>query len=236
MKILLTYLCLWSWSLTVTAQDNSTFFEANEAYGVQDYTRAIALLEAMPVHSFARYFNLGCAYQKNGDRANAWIAFERAKQIKPYDKNLKHAFQRLALTKKQQNFVPFYQTSFVMSILIVALSIFFWLTIGLWLRQWAKKLIHKSVLYFSLTGCVASGSFLWAARRVFHKCITIPENATVHISPTAQSEIIKNLPSGTPLTVATQYGHFLHVNLKNGQNGWIDHKDVKYILDEVHPK
>ncbi|MDR1434807.1 MAG: hypothetical protein LBI77_00160 [Puniceicoccales bacterium] len=231
MKNLFIYFLLLFCTLPVNAQDNSSFFEANEAYGSQNYGKAIELLESPPPHSFARYFNLGCAYQKNNDRSNAWIAFEKAKQIKPYDRSLKYAFQTLSLTREQQKFVPFYQTVFVLNILAVIVCIFFWIAAILWIRQRTKKLVSKSAFYLSLIGCLGSGGALYASSRIFRKCVVIDEDAAVHISPTSQSEVVKNLPSGTPLKISTKHENFLHINLKNGQNGWIDCKNVKFILD-----
>jgi tetratricopeptide (TPR) repeat protein len=215
----------------LNAQDDRFFHEANEAYGSQDYGKAIELLETAPTHSFARYFNLGCAYQKNNDVSNAWIAFEKAKQLRPYDKNVRHAIQTLPLTREQKRFIPLYQTAFVMNILAVLLCSFFWLTILLWIRRRMKKSIAKGTLYLSFMGCLGSGAFLYASSHIFQKCIAIRGEVPLHISPTSQSEIIQHLPSGTPLTVATKHGNFLHVNLKNGQNGWIDCESIKYILD-----
>jgi tetratricopeptide (TPR) repeat protein len=231
MKNLFLSSLLFSTVLALNAQDNHSFFEANEAYGSQNYEKAIELLESAPVHSFARYFNLGCAYQKNGDTSNAWIAFEKAKQIEPFNRNLKAALQTLPLTREQKNFIPFYQTSFVMNILIVLLCSFFWLTVLLWIRQRRKKLTAKHSLYLSLVGCLICGGLLYMSTRIFQKCVLISGEGMVHIAPTSQSEIVGTLPTGTPLSVTAKYGNFLHINLKNGQNGWIDCKNVKYILD-----
>jgi uncharacterized protein YgiM (DUF1202 family) len=94
-----------------------------------------------------------------------------------------------------------------------------------------KKPITKSAFYFSFAGCFGSGGFLYASSFVFQKCIVAREETPLHISPILQSEIIKNLPSGTPLTIAAKHGDFLQVDLKSGQNGWIDYRNVQYILD-----
>jgi uncharacterized protein YgiM (DUF1202 family) len=231
MKNLSVYFLLFSLTWTLNAQENHSFYAANEAYGCQEYGKAIELLESTSVHSFARYFNLGCAYQKNNDMSNAWIAFEKAKQIKPYDKNIRHAFQTLPLSREQKRFIPFYQTSFAMDVLTLLLCCFFWLTVLLWIRRRMKKSISRGALYLSFAGCLGCGGLLYASSRIFQKCVVIHDGASLHISPTAQSDVLKNLPSGIPLVVATKQGNFLHVDLKNGQNGWIDCKNVKYILD-----
>jgi tetratricopeptide (TPR) repeat protein len=231
MKNLFTYFLLLFCTLPVNAQGNNSFFEANEAYGSQNYTRAIELLESTPPHSFARYFNLGCAYQRNNDASNAWIAFEKAKQIRPYDKSLRYAFQTLSLSREQQKFIPFYQTAFVLNILAVIMCIFFWIAAIVWIRQRTKKLVSKNALYLSLIGCLGTGGALYASSRIFQKCIVISEDAAVHISPTSQSEVVKNLPAGTPLKISTKHENFLHIKFKNGQNGWIDCKNVKSILN-----
>ncbi|MDR2812663.1 MAG: hypothetical protein LBB05_02670 [Puniceicoccales bacterium] len=231
MKSLYLYFLLFFHTLLVNAQDHRPFYDANEAYGNQDYGKAISLLEAEPIHSFARYFNLGCAYQKNNDVSNAWIAFEKAKQIKPYDKKIWHALQALPLTREQKKFIPFYQTSFVINILTLLVCFFFWLIVLLWIRRRMKKVTSRRAFYLCFAGCLGCGSLLYASSHIFQKGTIIHEEAPLHISPTSQSEVLKNLPSGTPLTIASKHENFLHVNLKNGPNGWIDCKNVKYILD-----
>ncbi|MDR1906862.1 MAG: SH3 domain-containing protein [Puniceicoccales bacterium] len=231
MKNLPIYCLLFFQTLSLNALDDRSFFEANEAYGSQDYAKAIELLESAPKHSFARYFNLGCAYQKNNDMGNAWIAFEKAKQIRPYDKNIRYALQTLPLTREQKKFVPPYQTSFAINLLAGLTCFFFWLMVLLWIRRRMKKSIAKGALFLSFAGCLGSGGLLYAASRIFQKCVVVYEGATIHISPTSQSEVVKTLPHGTPLTVAAKHGNFLHIALKKGQNGWIDCKNVKYILD-----
>jgi tetratricopeptide (TPR) repeat protein len=213
------------------AQEDHTFHQANEAYGSQNYAKAIELLEKMPTHSFARYFNLGCAYQKNNDTSRAWLAFERAKQIKPYDKNLRAALQSLPLTQEQRTFFPLYQTSFFINIFVILACIFFWKAIGIWLHFRAKKIFRKGCFYFSWLGFLGCMGFLYGSSSIFQKCVTLAENTAMYISPTSQSEVIEHLPTGTPLTIHAQYGHFLHIYLKNDQNGWIDGQHVKFIYD-----
>ncbi|MDR1590761.1 MAG: hypothetical protein LBR92_02065 [Puniceicoccales bacterium] len=229
MRKLSIYFFLFFHTLALNA--DHSFYAANEAYGSQEYGKAIELLESAPTHSFARYFNLGCAYQKNNDMSNAWIAFERARQINPYDKNIRYAFQTLPLIREQKRFIPFYQTSFAMNVLTLLLCFFFWLTVLLWVRRRMKKLISKGALYLSCAGCLGCGGFLYASSRIFQKCVVIRDEASLHISPTSQSDVLGSLSSGTPLTVAAKQGNFLYVDLKNGQNGWIDCKNVKYFLD-----
>ncbi|MDR2201037.1 MAG: SH3 domain-containing protein [Puniceicoccales bacterium] len=244
MKILLSYFFLFFLSPlganstdTVPPRD-SIFFAANEAYSNQNYNRVITLLESMGTHSFARYFNLGCAYKEIGDTSRAWVAFEKAKQIRPYDKNLRHILQTLPLSSKQRHFIPFYQTSFAMNIFTLIAGITFWLSVGLAIYRRMKKLNSrkKPMLHFifhcsSMLCLTSTGILLYASHSIFRKCVTVADNTTVHIAPTSQSEVIQNFPPGTPLLVPTKYGNFLHINLENGQNGWIDCKNVKYILD-----
>lgn len=95
---------------------------------------------------FPCYFNLSCTYQKNIDMSNAWIAFEKAKQINLNDENLTHAFQTLLLTREQKDFIPFYQTAFVINILTMIVCIFFWIAVILWIRKQTKNSFQKRSL------------------------------------------------------------------------------------------
>jgi hypothetical protein len=231
MKNLLVYLLLFFPLLPSNALEDRFFYDANEAYGSQNYGKAIQLLESAPTRSFARYFNLGCAYLKNNELGNAWIAFEKARQMRPFEKNIRSVFQVLPITREQKKFVPFYQTAFVMDVWTVLVCFFFWLTILFWILRRMKKSIARSALYLSFAGCLVSGSLLYASSFVLQKCIVAKDEAPLHISPTSQSEIIKNLPVGTPITIAAKHGDFLYIDLKNGPNGWISCKNVQYILN-----
>jgi hypothetical protein len=62
------------------AQDLSRQFSAaNEALVANKNAEAIAHFEKIPDHSFAQYFNLGCAHLKNNDTTEAWIVFEKSR-------------------------------------------------------------------------------------------------------------------------------------------------------------
>ncbi|MDR1303297.1 MAG: SH3 domain-containing protein [Puniceicoccales bacterium] len=168
---------------------------------------------------------------KNGDTTRAWIAFEKAKQIKPYDKNLRAALQSLPLTPDQRQFIPLYQTSFFINIFIILACIFFWRMIWIGLRYWAKKIFRRGCFYFNLLSFLTCLGFFYVSSATFRKCVTVAEDVALHISPTPQSEVIGHLPAGTPLAVQAKYGIFLHINLKNDQNGWVDAQNVKYIYN-----
>ena len=76
--------------------------DAERAYNNGNYAEAISLynnlLEDDSV-SAALYYNLGNAYYKSGENGNAVLAFERAKKLKPHDRqivnNLNYVVQKV---------------------------------------------------------------------------------------------------------------------------------------------
>ncbi|MDR0418454.1 MAG: hypothetical protein LBH08_03415 [Puniceicoccales bacterium] len=207
------------------------FFAANEAFVANKSAETIATLEKIPDHSFAQYFNLGCAYLKNNDRTAAWIAFEKARQISPHHKALTAAFQILDLTPRQRNFISILQTRFYMNMLTILEFIFFWLGIFVLIRRRSKGNKRRAFVYICELLWVICTGLLWWASTIKNKCIAIKNNTLVHVAPSNQSGIAEKVAKGTPFSVRERCNQFVYVSLGKGKNGWVASKDVKFIVE-----
>ncbi|MDR1366858.1 MAG: hypothetical protein LBJ13_03060 [Puniceicoccales bacterium] len=207
------------------------FFAANEAFVANKSAETIATLEKISDHSFAQYFNLGCAYLKNNDRMEAWIAFEKARQISPHHKALAPAFQNLDLTPRQKNFIPILQTRFYTNMLTILELIFFLLSSFMWIRRPTKGNNRRAFIYICELLWVICIGLLWWASTINNKCIAIKNNTLVHIAPSSQSGIAEKIAKGTPLSVRERCNQFVYVSLGKGKNGWVSSKDVKFIVE-----
>lgn len=202
-----------------------SFYEANEAFGKGHYRDAIQQWEALHEKSFAKYFNLGCAYEKLGEPIDAWVAWERAKQIAPYDKNLKSALASLPLTDTQKHFIPFYQTKFCANVIFVVFLVLFWGLFFVALRQKSKIATFLLIL-------LSVGMFSYQMNFDLSKrCVVFHDNASLRISPTTQAIALRTLPKGTPLISTQQQGHFVSVHSGSDYHGWIALDDLEYILE-----
>jgi hypothetical protein len=210
---------------------SSPFFEANEAFVAGKFKETAAILEKIPGHSFAQYFNLGCAHLKNNDQTKAWIAFEKARQINPHHKALAPAFQKLGLTSQQKKFIPILQTRFYINIIGLFAFIIFWLGIFVGLRRRRKSNSRRFFVYVCYLLFIACIGLLCYANGIVNKCVTVKSNTLIHIAPTAQSGIAEKVPDGTPLRSLGKYGNFINISLGKGKNGWIHCEDVQFILE-----
>jgi hypothetical protein len=207
------------------------FFEANEALIASKNTEAIAILEKISDHSFAQYFNLGCAYLKNNDWTEAWIAFEMARQINPHHKALAPAFKNLELTSRQSNFISILQTRFYRNILTILTVFFLWLGMFVWIRRRIKGNNRRAFVYNCELLCAVGIGLLWWASTIKNKCIAIKNNTLVHVAPSKQSGIAEKITKGTPLFIGGKCNQFVYVSLGKGKNGWIADEDVKFIVE-----
>ncbi|MDR3317376.1 MAG: hypothetical protein LBS71_01045 [Puniceicoccales bacterium] len=231
MKHLLIYFCFLGSISFANLQGNNAFYEANEAYSEQNYTKAIELLEAIPTHSFGKYFNLGCAYLSNQATTKAWIAFEKARQIEPHNKALAPAFQKLALTQQQTKFIPIFQTKFYINIIVLLTFFIFWLGIFLWIRRRMKGNKHRLLIYgYWLCAIILIGLIGWQNHAISNKCVAIKENAEIHVAPSLQANVSEKIPDGTPLIARERHNNFIYVSLGKGKNGWICKDDIQFMV------
>jgi tetratricopeptide (TPR) repeat protein len=207
------------------------FFAANEALVANKNAEAITTLKKISDHSFAQYFNLGCAYLKNNDKIEAWIAFEKARQLDPHHEALAPAFQNLSLTPRQKNFISILQTRFYMNILTILAIFFFWLGIFAWIWRRIKDNNHRAFIYnCELLSAICAG-LLWWANTIKNKCIAVKNNTLVHIAPSGQSGIAEKIAKGTPLFVREKCNQFVYISMEKGKNGWVANEDVKFIVE-----
>ena len=178
------------------ANDDS-FFAANEAFAAGKYDEAIALFEQLPGHTFAQYFNLGCAYLKVNQPAKAWVAFEKARQIDPHNKALPPAFQQLSLTPQQKNFINILQTKFYISIFTGLALTFFWLAVALWIHRRRKGTPHRRFIYICKALCLLFIGLIFYTDGIRKKCIAIKNDTFLRISPTIQAGVAEKIPAGT---------------------------------------
>jgi tetratricopeptide (TPR) repeat protein len=230
-KIYIFYLLFFRVWIGGSFAAEDPFFTANEAFVAEKYGEAIAAFAQLPGHSFAQYFNLGCAYLKNEQPAQAWVAFEKARQIAPHHRALPPAFQQLALTAQQKNFIHIFQTKFYINIFTILAVIFFWLTLVFWIRRRMKGDPRRKPIYICKLLCLLFLGLLFYADGVRKKCITIKNDAFLRISPTIQAGVAEKIPEGTPLTIREKHSNFFNVSLGKGKTGWIQRGDVQPIVE-----
>lgn len=224
----------------------STFQKANEAYRVGDYGRAARLYESLIAKEWrpaAVYYNLGNAYFKQDEIGLALLNYERAKRIRPRDRdvsaNLKYAASLLEYRiEDKRNWYQRALEAFLRSFTLreigtasLALGALFWLSWGvpLYLRPgtpWGWK--RKWLLVVTL------GAFsLWGIKGIHEgtvkEAVVLKEKAPVRYGPSYKDQVALRLGEGLKVRLTKRSEEWSRVVLTNGETGWMSHEDLGVI-------
>lgn len=223
--IILTLLCvpLWTSALENTAYQNGDYKKAITQY--EDW------LEKNGTNADV-LFNLGNAYYQTADYGNAIYNFERAKALKPLDKEVK---QNLALARKTAGMEapgtgfagPFGILTFntwakwlIFTILLAAIAF-----ASRWLSQADRyrKPINIA-MYISLVIAVLSSIALLVRKPELKRAIVISEAAQIRLSPFATADEVEALKPGQSIKIVDQHKDFYRV-----ENGWVSKNEARLI-------
>ncbi len=227
------------------------YAEANAKYASGDYSGAMTIyrdvekkLAVEGVESFDLYFNMGCAAYRLDDVASARYWYERARRLRPMDKQLLHNLsvlntrlldkvkvpERGALEKVMDQLVlkPSYTFLAVLSLFFLLATAFF---LGMILsgRFRRKPLVYG--LGVSLFCLIVAGSLLNARAGWMNRsqAVVTANEVDVFSEPNTSSSLLFRLHSGTLVNVEDRQGGFIHVSLPDGMNGWVRRQDFRRI-------
>lgn len=223
---------------------------AYEAYGQNDYTRAVSLYESVlehGYHSAELYYNLGNSYYRTDQIGKAILNYERALRLRPHDKE---AQENLALANsktfdKIEQLPEFFITRWIRTIenilspkgWRVAILIFFALS-GI---SWA--MFHTSQRYSTRKGYFIAGligttilivTILFGISSQYHsthsdKAIVTTQTVTVKSSP-EESGIEKFIMhEGAKMTIEDKVSDWYLIEIADGNKGWIRDTEIEII-------
>ncbi len=232
------------------AQGQNAFELANEAYADENYEKAInayqGILEEGLVSS-ELYYNLGNAYFKKQDLANAIYHYEKALQINPGDSDV---IENLNIAKTQTidkiEEVPtskidkFFQsvTGWFSLQSWAWISIAFSLIFGLFLVLYFKSISSKSKRTFFgislLSFILAIASFSFANFQLSETqdenfAIVFENQVEVRAEPNPKSEVDFELNKGTKVELGSNFRDFQQVILADGTKGWLKSNTIKKL-------
>ncbi|MGX1024379.1 SH3 domain-containing protein [Flavobacterium sp. CS20] len=249
MKIIVSILC-FALSLSVTAQNDSIFSQANDAYADGNYKEAQRLYQNILKNGQASselYFNLGNTYYKLEDLANSIYYYEKALKLNPKDKSIQNnlAFaERMRLDQFKR--LPDSEVDKTLDDFITTFSIDTWSIIGivflcisalcfgvflLFKRTFVKRLAFGICIAFLL---LSGGSFAMAQlqlQRVKSSVygIIFQEEKALLEEPNPKSNTLFQLHEGTKIKILDQFRSFYKVELPDGTMGWMTTENVKKI-------
>ncbi|MDR1517885.1 MAG: tetratricopeptide repeat protein [Dysgonamonadaceae bacterium] len=235
-----------------TAQ--TTAEKAAEAYRSGDFAKSIELYESIVVQGLSEnresadvYYNLGNAYFRADQVAQAILNYERALLLKPGDGDIRHnlRFARTQIEDKMdvssdlfisnlwRNVVNLFDAN-TWAVIGIALFILFLGCVGVFLFiriLWLKKTaFYAGIVIFVLM--LSANAFAFNQRNVrTHRktAIIMAASASAMTSPDANSKELFRLHSGTKVRVTKSDGNWYEVEIANGSVGWIPKENVEII-------
>lgn len=224
--------------------------QAAKAYNTRQYTEAINLytkIIASGYASYPLYYNLGNAYFRNNEIAEAILYYEKALKIAPNDEDIKHNIEMInsKLSDKVEK-VPelFYkrwwkQVLNMMDIDTLATLNIILLTLALVLLAVyiavSNLLFRKmcfwagiSLLFFFSIGVVGASQrnhYLYEQ----HEAIVFTQTVNIKSSPDENSKDIFVLHEGTKVTLLDVVATWQEIRIANGSVGWIKASDIRKI-------
>lgn len=241
MKIYI-YLLIFLYTGSGFSQVDETFEKANSAYADDNFEQAIQLYKSIleqGLVSSELYFNLGNAYFKQSDLANAVYHYEKALQYNPADSDIKENL-KIANTQTIDEIeeVPESQlNSIIYSIthvfklntwawISIVLSVFFGLLMVFYFRSSTSKGKRKnfSLALVFLVLAVASllfGRFQKQLSEEQSFAIIFENELPAYVEPNPRSDINFELNKGTKVSLGSTFRDFTQIELPDGSKGWV---------------
>ncbi len=224
--------------------------QAAKEYNSKAYTEAISTYSkiiAGGYESYALYYNLGNAYFRTNELAEAVYYYEKALKFAPHNEDIIHNIEVVnsKLTDKVEK-VPelFYKrwwkgvlnlmsidTFATVNILLLSLSLLlFALYIalpGLLIRKisfWGGLFL---LLLFTIGAIAASQQNHYLNNH--HEAIIFTETVNIKSSPDENSKDIFVLHEGTKVTLLDLVAEWQEIRIANGSIGWIKNSDIRKI-------
>jgi len=225
----------------------TTFEEANAAYADGRYDEAQAAYEALLAEApnATLYYNLGNAYYKQGELAQAILNYERALRLQPNHKdaryNLEFAQSRITDNIVEQDFflskwaravrnALSEQTWLIGSICLFILALAGLLLFLLGRAPWLRKTAFHSAwiaLLFSIIAGLNAGS-LHRRDTLRNEAIITQGVVNAKSSPDRSGTDLFTIHEGTKVTIRETLGEWCNIRVGNNE-GWIKIQNMERI-------
>jgi tetratricopeptide (TPR) repeat protein len=236
------YLLIVLFSCSVLAQGDDTFEKANSAYADDEFEQAVKLYDSVLADGFVSaelYFNLGNAYFKQNDLANAIYHYEKALQYNPSDQDIQENLE-IANTQTIDKIedVPesnlnslIYNITHAMTLnswgwLSIILSVLFGVFMVLYFRSSATKGKRRNFSIAILLVVLAAASLLFGRfqnelQEEQSYAIIFENQLPAHVEPNPRSDVNFELNQGTKVSLGSTFREYTQIELPDGSKGWI---------------
>lgn len=243
-RFIIWLLAISYWSL---AYAQTSFDEANSAYADGRYAEAAELYQSIIDEQPCAqvYYNLGNAQFKQGELAQAILAYERALRLDPNNKDAQYnlAFAQSRITDnipEQDFFISSWlrkmrnglseQTWIVGSIVLFFLALtgllLFLLGRELWLRKTAFHVAWITLLFSVIAG--ANAASLHQRDTLRNEAIITQGIVNAKSAPDRSGTDLFTLHEGTKVTIRETIGEWANIRVGNNE-GWIKLQNLERI-------
>ncbi len=227
--------------------------EAATAYGEQKYSLAISIYEKClslsPEPSAELYYNLGCAYYKDGQLSSAILSLERAYRLDPSDADTRYNLAFLAdhtaekveqprsqmLSRMMDGVTHWFSLpvwmSFALGSFVIFVLLIFLFAYG---RSETKRRIGFYAGVVALVLCVVLNLFVYRSYRFItdrSEAILTAPVITLQSSPDSSSQDIAVVHEGHKVRVLDRVGGYAEIRLADGTVGWVPEETFDLIND-----
>ena len=225
--------------------------EAATAYGEQKYSLAISIYEKClslsSEPSAELYYNLGCAYYKDGQLSRAILRLERAYRLDPADSDTRYNLAFLAdhtaekveqprsqmLSRAMDDMTHWFSLPVWMSLALGPFVIFILLIyLFAYGRSEKKRRIGFYTGLFALVLCMILNLFVYRSYRFItdrSEAILTAPVITLQSSPDSSSQDIAVVHEGHKVRILDRVGGYAEIRLADGTVGWVPEETFDLI-------
>lgn len=216
---------------------DAPFNAANALYDKGDFKGAQAIYEGLVQTgdwSANLFYNLGNAAFRQGDKAAAFLAYERALALEPGQPEAQANLRFLRdQTGAKLPATPWYGRALTWpspnAAAWIAAAAFFGLALSLLPKIW-KGEVATAAAVFCLLALAWSGAVLAWAQSQGETWIVTADRVTARTTPADSSPASSAaLPLGSHIRLLQERGAWLHVQLPDGSKGWINGDAAKPV-------
>ena len=222
------------------------FEKANDYYAAEKYEDAIIIYDSIQqngLQSKELYYNIGNTYYKLNDWSNAILYYEKTLKL---DANNEDALYNLKLVqlkivdkidtipslffKKWFNtiilFLPF-ESWAIISLILIWLSFIVYFIRKVKILNLPNKIIISLFIISIITFAFANKQY--SQIKMQKSAIVFSSSVVVKSAPTLNANDLFTIHSGTKIIINDYIGEWLHIQLANGNKGWIMTSHCKNI-------
>lgn len=235
--ILITFI-----SYTGFSQSEDTFEKANDAYADDQFSEAVQLYTSLlddGLVSTELYFNLGNAYFKQNDLANAIFHYEKAFQLNPADQEVRENLEiantqtidKIENAPESNLNTMVYITTHLLKVntwawVSVILSLCFGFFMVLYFKSGTTRK-KRSTFFIAILFLVFGVTSLLFGRlqnqflgeQSF--AIIFEDQVQVHLEPNSRSDVNFQMNKGTKVITGSTFREFTQIELSDGSKGWV---------------